>query len=268
MRRLRKRQASPKRRAPVSKLSALPTSAVLASAAAVLLGSGAVAVSVSPPDSQPPSSDAVLTANLADSIVDTTPRHDDSGAEAAMRTLAISRATDREAAAQREQQQAEQAARRADRRRDALAELAEKTRAEAARIDSTEWVLPTAGYTLTATFGESSGLWSTSHTGLDFAAPAGTRVVAVSGGTITSTAYDGAYGNRTILTLTDGTEIWYCHQTSFVAKEGQTVAPGELIGYVGSTGNSTGPHLHLEVRPGGRNPTDPYAALAAHGLRP
>lgn len=208
----------------------------------------------------------MLTANLADSIVDTTPQDADSAADAATRILALSREADREAV--QEQRLTERAKRRADRRKDALAELAEKTRAEAERIDSTEWVLPTAGYTLTATFGESSGLWSTTHTGLDFAAPEGSRLVAVSGGTITSTAYDGAYGNRTILTLTDGTEIWYCHQSSFAAREGQTVSPGDLIGYVGSTGNSTGPHLHLEVRPGGGNPADPYATLAAHGLRP
>jgi murein DD-endopeptidase MepM/ murein hydrolase activator NlpD len=267
MRLFRTRQAPPKRRAPVSKLSALPTSAVLAAAAAVLAGSGVAVLSIDSADSPAPSSGAVLTANLADSIVDTTPQGDDSAAaDAATRTLAISREADREAVQQ--QRLTEQAAREADRRRDALAGLAEKTRDEAERIDSTEWVLPTAGYTLTATFGESSGLWSTTHTGLDFAAPEGTRLVAVSSGTITSTAYDGAYGNRTILTLTNGTEIWYCHQSSFVAEEGQTVSPGQLIGYVGSTGNSTGPHLHLEVRPSGGDPADPHAALAAHGLRP
>jgi len=212
----------------------------------------------------------VLTANLAESIVDTTPRIDDARAVSSRtvgRTVTISRGVDREAV-RTAQQLAKRAANKADQRREALAELAEKTRVEAVRIDSTKWVLPTAGYTLTATFGESSGLWSTTHTGLDFAAPSGTRLVAVSGGTITSTGYDGAYGNRTILTLADGTEIWYCHQTSFAAQKGQTVSPGQLIGYVGSTGNSTGPHLHLEVRPGGGDPVDPYSALAAHGLRP
>jgi murein DD-endopeptidase MepM/ murein hydrolase activator NlpD len=266
MRLFRARQAPPKRRAPISKLSALPTSAVLTTAAAVLAGSGAAVASGSSADSPPPSSGAVLTANLADSIVDTTPRIDDARAVSS-RTVAISRGVDREAI-ETARQLAKRAANRADQRREALAELAEKSRVEAARIDSTKWVLPTAGYTLTATFGESSGLWSTTHTGLDFAAPSGTRLVAVSGGTITATGYDGAYGNRTILTLTDGTEIWYCHQTSFAAQEGQTVSPGQLIGYVGSTGNSTGPHLHLEVRPSGGDPVDPYSALAAHGLRP
>ncbi|MGH3358613.1 MAG: M23 family metallopeptidase, partial [Nocardioidaceae bacterium] len=69
-------------------------------------------------------------------------------------------------------------------------------------------------------------------------------------------------------TLEDGTEIWYCHQNAFAVSEGQVVAPGETIGEVGSTGNVTGPHLHLEVRPGGGEPVDPYAALQEHGVTP
>ena len=131
-----------------------------------------------------------------------------------------------------------------------------------------QWVLPVAGYTLTATFGETSSYWSTVHTGLDFAAASGTPLVAVSSGTITSTGYDGAYGNKTVLTLDDGTEIWYCHQTSISVSSGQTVSPGDQIGTVGATGNVTGPHLHLEVRPGGGEPVDPDAALQEHGVDP
>ncbi|UYM03889.1 M23 family metallopeptidase [Solicola gregarius] len=131
-----------------------------------------------------------------------------------------------------------------------------------------QWVLPVAGYTLTATFGETSQYWSTVHTGLDFAAPSGTPIVAVSSGTITSTGYDGAYGNKTVLTLDDGTEIWFCHQTSISVSSGQAVSPGDQIGTVGATGNVTGPHLHLEVRPGGGDPVDPYTALQDHGVNP
>ncbi|MFI5426380.1 M23 family metallopeptidase [Aeromicrobium sp. UC242_57] len=121
---------------------------------------------------------------------------------------------------------------------------------------------------MTARFGQSSGLWSTTHTGLDFAGPAGTTIVSVAAGTVTSSGYEGAYGNRTIITLNDGTEIWYCHQSKIVANVGDVVAPGQVIGYTGSTGNVTGPHLHLEVRPGGGDPIDPYAALSSHDARP
>jgi murein DD-endopeptidase MepM/ murein hydrolase activator NlpD len=131
-------------------------------------------------------------------------------------------------------------------------------------------VLPVAQgvYHLTARFGDYSPLWSHFHTGLDFAAPTGTPIMAVAGGTITDVGYSGAYGNRTIERLPDGTELWYCHQNAFGTSVGATVRPGETIGYVGSTGNVTGPHLHLEVHPGGGDPVDPYAALVAHGLYP
>lgn len=140
--------------------------------------------------------------------------------------------------------------------------------ARSADIERNAWVLPVSGYRLTAGFGESSGLWSSTHTGLDFALPSGSSVVSVARGTVTSAGYEGAYGNQLVITLEDGTEIWYCHLTSFVVSVGETVAAGDLVAYSGSTGNSTGPHLHLEVRPGGGDPVDPYEALIAHGVTP
>jgi murein DD-endopeptidase MepM/ murein hydrolase activator NlpD len=90
----------------------------------------------------------------------------------------------------------------------------------------------------------------------------------VANGTVTGTGSAGAYGNRTIMTLTDGTELWYCHQSSIGVTVGQKVVAGQTIGAVGATGNTTGPHLHLEVRPGAGDPVDPYAALVQHGLKP
>lgn len=152
----------------------------------------------------------------------------------------------------------------------ALSQFAAQAEKQAAQIKLHQWVLPiTPGvYHLTAGFGEYSSLWSHFHTGLDFAAPTGTPIMAVAGGTITETAYSGAYGNRTIETLPDGTELWYCHQNAFGTSVGATVKPGQVIGYVGSTGNVTGPHLHLEVHPGGGDPVDPYTALQVHGLQP
>ncbi|MEI2820267.1 MAG: M23 family metallopeptidase [Marmoricola sp.] len=106
------------------------------------------------------------------------------------------------------------------------------------------------------------------HTGLDFAGDTGSDIMAVANGTITEVGWAGAYGNRTIETLEDGTEIWYCHQTSTLVNVGDVVHGGEHIGEMGSTGNTTGPHLHLEVRPGGGNPIDPFTALVYHGLHP
>ena len=152
----------------------------------------------------------------------------------------------------------------------ALAELAASAEKAAAKIAENAWQLPisTGVYRLTATFGQCSGLWSHCHTGLDFAAPEGTEVKALANGVVSETGWAGAYGNRTVITLDDGTDLWYCHQSQFAVKEGQPVVGGQTIGYVGSTGNSTGPHLHLEVRPGGGDAVDPARALAVRGTAP
>ncbi len=151
-----------------------------------------------------------------------------------------------------------------------LAQLAAAAELAVGEILENAWKLPLASgvYRLTARFGQCSGLWSHCHTGLDFAAPEGTPILALANGTVTTTDWAGAYGNRTIVTLEDGTDIWYCHQSAFGAKVGDQVVGGQPIGFVGTTGNSTGPHLHLEVRPGGGDAVDPFQALTVHGLQP
>lgn len=131
-----------------------------------------------------------------------------------------------------------------------------------------QWAPPLRSYRITGTFGERSYLWSTVHTGLDFAAPTGTAISAVARGQVTQAGWAGAYGYRTIVTLPDGTEIWYCHQARVDVSAGDEVDRGQAIGTVGSTGNVTGPHLHLEVRPGGRDPVDPRTAFIEHGVEP
>ena len=177
------------------------------------------------------------------------------------RPASVSRSSDRLQAAADAQ---------AKQRAEALSGFASQAQKQAQKIKLHSWVLPVAAgvYHLTARFGDYSSLWSNFHTGLDFASPTGTPIMAVAGGTITEVGYSGAYGNRTIETLPDGTELWYCHQNDFGTSVGAAVRPGEVIGYVGSTGNVTGPHLHLEVHPGGGDPVDPYTALVVHGLHP
>lgn len=135
-------------------------------------------------------------------------------------------------------------------------------------LTALETIRPLGGYRLSAGYGLSGPLWESVHTGLDFSAPSGTDLVAVADATVTEVADAGPYGLRTILTLEDGTDIWYCHQLAALVSPGQTVEIGELIGLVGSTGNSTGPHLHLEVRPGGGAAVDPSAWLTAAGMAP
>lgn len=152
----------------------------------------------------------------------------------------------------------------------ALAAQATRAEQQARRIAARSWQLPVSrgAYHLTAGFGQCSGLWSHCHTGLDFAAPEGTPIHAVAAGKVTEVGWAGAYGNRTIERLEDGTELWYCHQSATAVSVGDTVAGGEVIGAVGSTGNTTGPHVHLEVRPQPDHPVDPKSALVSHGVTP
>ncbi|MFH9420525.1 M23 family metallopeptidase [Streptomyces sp. NPDC017529] len=158
-----------------------------------------------------------------------------------------------EAAAQRA---AERDAQEAARRKTEAARRAELARS---------YVAPLSTYTLTAGFGQAGDRWAAHHTGLDFAAPTATPVKAIHGGTITQAGWAGAYGYRIVLTLDDGTELWFCHLSSLVRVSGK-VAAGDVIGRVGATGNVTGPHLHLEVRPGGGTPVDPKPWLRDHGM--
>ena len=148
-----------------------------------------------------------------------------------------------------------------------LAQMRQAAEKQAAKIEENTWVLPLANYAITATFGQ-YGLWASYHTGLDFNGNSGDPILAVANGTVTETGYDGAYGNKTVVTLDDGTEIWFCHQTSIYVSVGDTVRGGEVIGTVGATGNVTGSHLHLEVRPGGGGPVDPFGAFVEHGIVP
>ncbi|WP_258396378.1 M23 family metallopeptidase [Streptomyces sp. Amel2xB2] len=150
------------------------------------------------------------------------------------------------------------------------AEAAQRKKAEDARLAklAKSFKLPVSGYQLTSGFGESGSLWSNGHTGLDFAASSGTPIRAVHSGTVTSAGWAGSYGYRTIVKMDDGTELWFCHQSSMDVSSGQKVRTGEVIGRVGSTGNVTGAHLHLEVRPGGGSPIDPAAWLRGKGLTP
>jgi murein DD-endopeptidase MepM/ murein hydrolase activator NlpD len=146
-----------------------------------------------------------------------------------------------------------------------------KKKAEAARLAklAASYTLPTPSYTITSTFGEAGSMWSSGyHTGLDFAAPTGTPLKAIHSGTVKSAAWSGSYGYRTVLELDDGTELWYCHQSSMTVTAGQKVSTGELIGRVGATGNVTGPHLHLEVHTPGGTGIDPMTWLQDRGLTP
>jgi len=86
------------------------------------------------------------------------------------------------------------------------------------------------------------------HGGIDIRAKSGTPVLATSAGTVAKVAMENNWGNLIIITHVDGFETWYAHLKGFEIQQGQTVSEGQVIGYVGSTGLSTGPHLHYELR--------------------
>lgn len=111
-------------------------------------------------------------------------------------------------------------------------------------------IRPVSG-TITSRFGVSSNIRRSSHTGLDIAAPTGTPVKAAASGTVTFSGWKGSYGNMLVISHGNGVQTYYGHCSKLYAKNGKTVSQGDVVASVGSTGNSTGPHLHLEIRVNG-----------------
>lgn len=146
-----------------------------------------------------------------------------------------------------------------------LGEEAAKQLAAEAEARRPKWLLPVSSFRLTAGFGD-MGLWASAHTGQDFAAPYGVPVRAVGDGVVIAAGYDGAYGNKVEIRHPDGTVTWYAHMSAIERTSGR-VRAGDVIGRVGSTGNSTGNHVHLEVRPGNGDPVPPLTWLRRQGVR-
>ena len=108
-------------------------------------------------------------------------------------------------------------------------------------------IKPISG-TITSKFASRSSVRVGAHTGLDIAAPKGTSIKAAAGGTVIHAGWKGALGNLVIISHGNGVQTYYGHCSTICVTAGQTVSQGDVIAKVGSTGNSTGPHLHLEVR--------------------
>ena len=114
---------------------------------------------------------------------------------------------------------------------------------------------PTEQGVLTSAFGER---WGRTHKGIDIGADLNTEIYAADDGIITYAGEMGGYGNYVTIDHENGFETAYAHCNSIAVYVGQSVKKGDVIAYVGSTGNSTGPHLHFEVRENGEylNPLD------------
>ncbi|MFF4445528.1 LysM peptidoglycan-binding domain-containing M23 family metallopeptidase [Streptomyces sp. NPDC001502] len=111
-------------------------------------------------------------------------------------------------------------------------------------------------------------MWSSGyHTGVDFIASSGTTVKAVGAGTVVSAGWSGSYGNEVVIRHADGMYSQYAHLSQLSVSSGQSVTAGQAIGLSGSTGNSTGPHLHFEIRttPSYGSDMDPIAYLRSKG---
>ncbi|MEU6547247.1 transglycosylase family protein [Streptomyces sp. NPDC046859] len=135
-----------------------------------------------------------------------------------------------------------------------------------------------SGHSLVAPVGASTGTpyrkagssWSKGyHTGVDFPVPTGTSVRSVGSGTVVGAGWEGSFGYQVVIRHADGRYTQYAHLSAISVKDGQSVGAGQRIGRSGSTGNSTGPHLHFEVRtgPGFGSDVDPVAYLRAGGVR-
>jgi LysM repeat protein len=107
------------------------------------------------------------------------------------------------------------------------------------------------------------------HTGVDFPVPTGTSVKAVAAGKVVASGWGGSFGYQVVIRHADGRYTQYAHLSAISVKAGQSVGGGQRIGRSGSTGNSSGPHLHFEVRtgPGFGSDIDPLAYLRAGGVR-
>ena len=112
------------------------------------------------------------------------------------------------------------------------------------------WPLPGHTY-ISCHFGEVDAFGNAGHRGTDIPAPEGTPILAAHSGTVLVSGWNDSYGNQVLLDNGAGLSTRYAHMTATAVTAGETVTAGQVIGYVGSTGDSTGNHLHFEVMQGG-----------------
>ncbi|GGM97796.1 hypothetical protein GCM10009721_25920 [Terrabacter tumescens] len=146
----------------------------------------------------------------------------------------------------------------------AAAAKAKQAAAARALARAHRWVSPVAGYTLTSGFGFR---WGKMHPAQDLACPVGSPVHSLSSGTVIFAGWSNeGYGNFVKIRYWDGTVSWMAHNSRLLVSVGETVTPGQVVAYSGSTGNSTGPHVHLEIHPDDGAAVAPITWLAKHGV--
>ncbi|MEU6488074.1 M23 family metallopeptidase [Streptomyces sp. NPDC046887] len=135
------------------------------------------------------------------------------------------------------------------------------------------WVKPVAQYTLSASYNQGGAMWAHKHSGQDFAVPTGTTVKAAAAGTVVKAGPNGAgdgpaYGNAIVIKHANGKYSQYAHLSKVNVSIGETVKANEAIAKSGNTGNSSGPHLHFEIRttPNYGSALNPAAFLRTVGV--
>ncbi|MGW4776999.1 M23 family metallopeptidase [Streptomyces filamentosus] len=135
------------------------------------------------------------------------------------------------------------------------------------------WVKPVTSYALSASYNQGGAMWAHKHSGQDFAVPVGTPVKAAGAGTVVKAGPNGggdgpAYGNAIVVRHGNGTYSQYAHLSKIKVHIGQKVAAGQKIALSGNTGNSSGPHLHFEIRTTSNygSAVNPMAFLRSHGV--
>ncbi|MEW1600879.1 M23 family metallopeptidase [Streptomyces sp. NPDC093808] len=224
---------------------------------------------------------AVLAAGLGTSVVlgagvaaavDTTAA---SGAAGAVQAQAAAQSKAAEAQAKAVQAQAAKAQKAAEAKKAAAAKAARAKKAAqaAAQKKAASWIDPVENYKLSASFAQNGGMWASKHSGQDYAVPTGTPVLAAHGGTVVKAGGNGAgdgpaYGNAVVIKHGDRTYSQYAHLSSVTVKVGQVVKTGQKIALSGNTGNSSGPHLHFEIRttPNYGSAVDPAKFLRSKGV--
>jgi murein DD-endopeptidase MepM/ murein hydrolase activator NlpD len=131
------------------------------------------------------------------------------------------------------------------------------------------WVAPVKKYELSAGFGSGGLRWANRHTGQDFAVPIGTPVRSVGAGRVVRVSCGGAFGIEVVVEHPGGYYTQYAHLAAVTVDQGERVSVGQWVGQSGTSGNSTGPHLHFEVRvtPHMGSAVDPVPWLAARGVK-
>lgn len=241
-------------------------------------------------DSTRPAIDQARLQSLADQRAEELSKTEDRIAEAAQTKAATVRERSLESAAESQHKQAALIKDRADAAKAAkAAEVTASTSTGASTRESAPAATATpanasgkscmpvrGGYSIAARFGQ-VGSWSRYHTGFDFSAPVGTTLQAPAAGVVTNAgggSASGWAGNYVAIRYPDGTSSLMAHMSTVSVSVGQTVSACQVVGAVGMTGRTFGPHVHFEIYPAGIAPGDVYKAvnpeswLAAHGLTP